>query len=98
MFHTAEGLWRLWQFHQSKQITKHQDSFCIFMENYTPTGALTRPKKCKLEALGKMWECANEEITPQKLSTNFLLTKDDKEENACHVAAKMSNVNLLKKL
>jgi len=58
------------------------------MENHPPTGALTRPKKGKLEALGKMWECANEEITPQKLSMKFLLTKDDKERNACHLATK----------
>ena len=35
--------------------------------------------KSKLEALGNMWEGANEELTPQESSNKFLLTKDNKE-------------------
>ena len=54
--------------------------------------------KVKLEALSKLWECANEELTPQESSNEFLLNKEDKERYAWHVAAKMGNVSILKKL
>jgi hypothetical protein len=54
--------------------------------------------KGKLEALDKLWECANEELTPQSSSNKFLLTKDDKERTAWHVVANMSNESVLKKL
>ena len=54
--------------------------------------------KGKLEALGKLWERANEELTPQESSNEFLLNKEDKERYAWHVAAKMGNVSVLKKL
>jgi hypothetical protein len=54
--------------------------------------------KSKLEASGKLWECANEELMPQESSNQFLLTKDNKERTAWQVAAKMGNVSLLKNL
>ena len=53
--------------------------------------------KGKLEALGKLWECANEELRPQE-SCKFLLNKDDKERTAWHVAAKLGNVRVFKNL
>jgi len=52
----------------------------------------------KLEALGKVWVCDSEELSPQEPNNKFSVTKDDKERTACHVVAKMGNVNILKKL
>ena len=52
----------------------------------------------KLEALDKLWKCANEELTSQESSNKFLLNKEDKERYVWHVATKMGNVSVLKKL
>ena len=51
--------------------------------------------KVKLEALGELWECANEEITPQESSNKFMVHKDDKERTDWYVVAKMCNLSLL---
>ena len=54
--------------------------------------------KGKLGELSKLLEFGNEELTPQESSNEFLLNKEDKERYAWHVAAKMGNVSVLKKL
>jgi hypothetical protein len=54
--------------------------------------------KGKLEALGNLWEGANEELTQQESSKKFLLTKRNKERKAWHVVTKICSVRVLKKL
>jgi len=54
--------------------------------------------KGKLGELNKLLGFGNKELTPQESSNEFLLNKEDKERYAWHVATKMGNVIVLKKL
>jgi ankyrin repeat protein len=46
------------------------------------------------EVLEVLWEWVKEELTPGELNNKRLLTKDDMERTALHVASKTGNAEL----
>jgi ankyrin repeat protein len=96
LLHYAPLLWiiqileRLWYWAKEQQTPKELNN----IDRQTAWNLAA----AKLEALGKLCECSNEELTAQESSNKLLLNKDDKERTAWHVAAKMGNVSVIKKL
>jgi len=81
---------RLWNWVKKQQTSKELNN------NDKQTACPLAAAKSKLEALGKLWKCVNEELSAQGPNNRFLVYKDDKERTAWNMAAKIGNVIILK--
>jgi len=65
---------------------KKTNKLLLAQDNHTKATWLVAAQRGKVEVLGKLWEWAKEFLTPQDISNNLFLYKDDSERTAWHVA------------
>jgi len=81
--HYSTLLARLWNWVKEQQTTEELNN----IDRQTAWHLVAA--KRKLEALGKLWKCVNEELSPQEPYNKFLVTKDDNKRSVLDMAEKL---------